>query len=102
VLYFLIELEPGAGRRHHAAHSACSQGDWTPQLELAIDDAWKRLLNSSIQGEIRLELKQRSDTEAIRSSATILQSAAGAARRTDLRAGHRSRHAHRLQGRGGR
>src|ERR1700694_4481905 len=41
------------------------QGDWTRQLELAIDDAWKRLLNSSIQGEIRLEVKRRSDTEAI-------------------------------------
>jgi uncharacterized protein len=40
-------------------------GDWTPQLELAIDDAWKRLLNSSIQSEIRLELKRRSDVEAI-------------------------------------
>ena len=40
-------------------------GDWTAQLELAIDDAWKRLLNSSIQGEIRLELKRRSDAEAI-------------------------------------
>ena len=31
----------------------------------SLDDAWKRLLNSSIQGEIRLELKRRSDTEAI-------------------------------------
>src|SRR6202165_316558 len=41
------------------------QGDWTRQLELAIDDAWKRLLNSSIQGEIRLEVKRRSDREAI-------------------------------------
>jgi protein Tex len=40
-------------------------GDWTAQLEMAIGDAWKRLLNSSIQGEIRLELKRRSDTEAI-------------------------------------
>ena len=46
-------------------HVLRQSGDWTPQLELAIDDAWKRLLNSSIQGEIRLELKQRSDTEAI-------------------------------------
>ena len=35
-------------------------------MELAIEDSWQRLLNSSIQGEIRLELKQRSDTEAIR------------------------------------
>jgi uncharacterized protein len=48
-------------RRH--IHKA--EGDWTPQLNLAIEDAWKRLLNSSIQGEIRLELKRRSDTEAI-------------------------------------
>jgi uncharacterized protein len=66
VLYFLIEVEPeraiGIMRRHVLRH----EGDWTHQLELAIDDAWKRLLNSSIQGEIRLELKRRSDTEAIR------------------------------------
>ncbi len=46
-------------------HILRQQGDWTPQLELAIDDAWKRLLNSSIQGEVRLELKRRSDTDAI-------------------------------------
>ena len=32
---------------------------------LAIEDCWKRLLNSSIQTEIRLELKKRSDTDAI-------------------------------------
>jgi uncharacterized protein len=65
VLYFLIEVETeravGIMRRQILLHI----GDWTPQLELAIDDAWKRLLNSSIQGEIRLELKRRSDTEAI-------------------------------------
>ncbi len=40
-------------------------GDWTPQLELAIEDCWNRLLNSSIQAELRLELKKRSDLEAI-------------------------------------
>jgi uncharacterized protein len=34
-------------------------------LELAIEDSWSRLLNSSIQAEIRLELKKRSDLEAI-------------------------------------
>ena len=38
-------------------------GDWTPQLNLAAEDAWKRLLNSSITSEIRLELKQRADTD---------------------------------------
>ena len=65
VLYFLIEIEPEravAIMRHHILRQ---NGDWTPQLELAIEDAWKRLLNASIQGEIRLELKRRSDTEAI-------------------------------------
>ena len=65
VLYFLIEVEQeraiGVMRRHILRRP----GDWTPQLELAIDDAWKRLLNSSIQGEVRLELKRRSDAEAI-------------------------------------
>ena len=30
-----------------------------------MEDAWKRLLNPSIQGELRLELKKRSDTDAI-------------------------------------
>ena len=65
VLYFLFELEPerapGIIRRH--IHHA--EGDWTPQLDLAIDDAWTRLLSSSIQGELRLELKRRSDVDAI-------------------------------------
>ncbi len=41
-------------------------GDWTPHLALAVEDAYDRLLNPSIQTEIRLELKQRSDEEAIR------------------------------------
>jgi uncharacterized protein len=65
ILYFLIELEPERSLaliRHHVLRQ---QGDWTHQLELAIDDAWKRLLNSSIQAEIRMELKRRSDTDAI-------------------------------------
>src|ERR1700756_2099471 len=65
VLYSLIELDQEralAVMRRHVLHAA---GDWTRELESAIEDAWKRLLNSSIQGEIRLELKRRSDTEAI-------------------------------------
>jgi uncharacterized protein len=65
VLYFLIEVEPERAIGIMRRHVLGQQGDWTHQLELAIDDAWKRLLNSSIQGEIRLELKRRSDTEAI-------------------------------------
>ncbi|HWT64512.1 MAG TPA: Tex-like N-terminal domain-containing protein, partial [Terracidiphilus sp.] len=65
VLYFLIEIEPERAVGMMRAKTLRFVGDWTPQLELAIDDAWKRLLNSSIQAEIRLELKRRSDAEAI-------------------------------------
>jgi uncharacterized protein len=65
VLYFLIELpvERATGVLRQGLLKA--EGDWTPQLELAIDDCWTRLLSSSIQGELRLELKKRSDAEAI-------------------------------------
>jgi uncharacterized protein len=66
VLYFLIEVEPERAIGIMQRHVLRQQGDWTRQLEVAIDDAWKRLLNASIQGEIRLELKRRSDTEAIK------------------------------------
>ncbi|WP_263365948.1 Tex family protein [Edaphobacter bradus] len=65
VLYFLIELDParatGVIRRYILGHT----GDWTTQLDLAIEDSWARLLNSSIQGELRLDLKKRSDIDAI-------------------------------------
>jgi protein Tex len=66
VLYFLIEIEPERAIGLMRSHILRATGDWTSQLELAIDDAWKRLLDSSIQAEIRLELKKRSDAEAIR------------------------------------
>ena len=65
ILYFVIELDPQRlfdlikGKIHK------QPGDWTPQLNLAAEDAWKRLLNSSITSEVRLELKQRADTDAI-------------------------------------
>jgi protein Tex len=66
VLYFLIEVEPERALALMRQHILRAVGDWTPQLERAIDDAWKRLLNSSIQAEIRLELKRRSDADAIK------------------------------------
>jgi uncharacterized protein len=66
ILYFLIEVEPERAVAIIQKHVLRERGDWTHQLEIAIDDAWKRLLNASIQGEIRLELKKRSDTEAIK------------------------------------
>ena len=65
ILYFMIELDavnPVAMLKSKVVRAA---GDWVPQLEKAIEDAYKRLLNNSIQAEIRMELKQRSDTEAI-------------------------------------
>lgn len=65
VLYFLIELEPARAQGVLRRGLLKAEGDWTPQLELAIDDCWTRLLSASIQGELRLELKKRSDTEAI-------------------------------------
>jgi protein Tex len=65
VLYFLIELDPLRATSVLRSRILRKQGDWTPQLELAIEDSWKRLLNPSIQGEIRLELKKRSDMDAI-------------------------------------
>jgi len=65
VLYFLIEMEPLRATSLLRARILRQTGDWTPHLELAIDDSWKRLLGSSIQGELRLELKKRSDMDAI-------------------------------------
>ncbi len=65
ILFFLIELDPQRPASFLRSHILRQPGDWTPHLELAIDDSWQRLLNTSIQGEIRLELKQRSDAEAI-------------------------------------
>jgi protein Tex len=65
VLYFLIELDLLRATSVLRSRILRKPGDWTSQLELAIEDSWKRLLNPSIQGEIRLELKKRSDMDAI-------------------------------------
>jgi protein Tex len=66
VLYFSIELEPDRPLAYLKSQVLKQPGDWTPQLELAIQDCWKRMLNLSIQSEIRLELKQHADAEAIK------------------------------------
>src|ERR1700745_651659 len=58
VLYFLIELDPQRPLALIKSKIHKQPGDWTPQLNLAAEDAWKRLLNSSITSEVRLELKQ--------------------------------------------
>jgi uncharacterized protein len=66
VLHFLIDLDLPRALSVLRSLVLRVPGDWTSHLALAIEDCWQRLLNSSIQGEVRLELKQRSDTEAIR------------------------------------
>jgi uncharacterized protein len=66
VLYFTIELDPlrSVGIIRQQIHK--QPGDWTPHLDLAAEDAWKRLLTSSITGEVRYELKKNADTDAIK------------------------------------
>jgi protein Tex len=66
VLYFLVELDALRPVGIIRAQVHKQPGDWTPQLDLAAEDSWKRLLSSSITGEIRLELKTNADTEAIK------------------------------------
>ena len=65
IIYFLIETDTERATSMLRSRVLRAKGDWTPHLEQAIDDSWARLLNSSIQAEIRLELKRRSDLEAI-------------------------------------
>ncbi len=66
ILYFQIELDPVKPIAYLSSRVLRRAGEWTPHLQAAIEDAWRRLLNLSIQTEVRLELKLRSDTEAIR------------------------------------
>ncbi len=66
VLYFQIELDPARPISYLKSQVLKQPGDWTPHLELAIEDCYKRLLSLSIQSDIRLELKKRAEAEAIK------------------------------------
>lgn len=66
VLYFQIEIPSEQPIRYLKNKVIRQPGEWAPQLEAAAEDSWKRLLNMSIQTDVRLELKERSDAEAIR------------------------------------
>ena len=66
ILYFTIDLNAERPLAYLNGKILRQPGDWTPHLELAIQDSWKRLLNLSIQTEVRLELKTKADAEAIR------------------------------------
>jgi uncharacterized protein len=66
ILRFEIELEALAPLSYLMSKILREEGDWTPDLQYAVQDAYERLINPSIQTEVRLELKERSDLEAIR------------------------------------
>lgn len=66
VLSFEIELDGAKAVAWLNSRVIRSRGEWVPQLEAAIEDSYHRLLNPSIQTEVRLELKDRSDEEAIK------------------------------------
>ncbi len=66
VLSFEIELDPATPITYLKNKVIREFGGWVPHLEQAIEDSYERLLNPSIQTEVRLELKDRSDEEAIR------------------------------------
>jgi uncharacterized protein len=66
ILFFQIELDQTKAISYLKHKVIRQEGDWLPQLEAAAEDSWRRLLNSSIQTDVRLQLKERSDAEAIR------------------------------------
>jgi uncharacterized protein len=66
ILSFTIAVDPERPRGILKSQVHKRTGDWTPHLDLAAEDAWKRLLHPSIEGEVRQELKQRADAEAIK------------------------------------
>ena len=66
VLAFEIELESAGPLAWLSSQILRAPGEWTPHLKRAIEDSYDRLLNPSIQTEVRLELKDRSDEEAIK------------------------------------
>jgi len=66
ILRFEIELDPIGPLSFLESKVLRKEGDWTPHLKEAIRDSYERLINPSIQTEVRLELKERSDLEAIR------------------------------------
>src|SRR4029079_5418034 len=66
ILRFEIELEPEKPLTYLKNKLIQARGECVPHLEKAVEDSYDRLLNPSIQSEVRLELKDRSDEEAIR------------------------------------
>jgi uncharacterized protein len=66
VLLFEIEMDSRQPLAWLRSRVVRAPGEWVPHLEQAIEDSYERLLNPSMQTEVRLELKDRSDDEAIK------------------------------------
>jgi uncharacterized protein len=65
-LHFEIELDRDETVAWLRSKIIRVPGEWESHLSEAIEDGYDRLLNPSLQTEVRLELKDRSDEEAIR------------------------------------
>ena len=66
VLSLEIELDREAALEWLRSRVLRAPGEWSAHLEQAMEDSYDRLLNPSIQTEVRNQLKLRSDEEAIR------------------------------------
>ena len=66
ILSFEIELDSQKPLAWLRSRVVRAPGEWVAHLEQAVEDSYDRLLNPSIQTEVRLELKDRSDEEAIK------------------------------------
>lgn len=66
VLHFEIAIEPAGPINWIGSQVIKSNGACAAQLQEAVSDSYERLLNPSIQTEVRLELKDRSDEDAIK------------------------------------
>ena len=66
ILYFEIEVDRPRVLDYLKAKVHKAPGEWAQHLNDAIEDGYDRLMNPSIQTEIRLDLKDRSDEEAIK------------------------------------
>ncbi|HUQ90069.1 MAG TPA: Tex family protein [Bryobacteraceae bacterium] len=66
ILHFEIEMEPQGPIEWLQSQVIKVEGECAVHLAEAVADSYERLLNPSIQTEVRLELKDRSDEEAIK------------------------------------
>ncbi|MBI4906419.1 MAG: RNA-binding transcriptional accessory protein [Acidobacteria bacterium] len=66
ILHFEIAVEPAGPINWISSQVIKTSGECAAHLQEAITDSYDRLLNPSIQTEVRLELKDRSDEDAIK------------------------------------